>query len=148
MKALVYERNPVKFAATAAASKVRPGVGARVGPLRLTDVSEPDLPGEGWHRITTRMSGICGSDLATIDAKSSRYFEPLVSFPFVMGHEAVGELEDGAVVPFEILIEQRSGTAYSLGRARWMPDGGFRGFATSPAATGWRPWAWGEAWLV
>ena len=33
------------------------------------------------------------------------------------------QVEDGALVPFEILIERRRGTAYSLGRARWMPDG-------------------------
>ena len=40
------------------------------------------------------LSGICGSDLATISGKSSFYFSPLVSMPFVPGHEVVGELLD------------------------------------------------------
>ena len=47
------------------------------------------------------LSGICGSDLATVDGKSSRDFEPLVSFPFVPGHEVFGELEDGTRVVLE-----------------------------------------------
>jgi threonine dehydrogenase-like Zn-dependent dehydrogenase len=38
------------------------------------------------------LSGICGSDLATLDGRSSRYFEDIVSFPFVPGHEVVGHL--------------------------------------------------------
>ena len=40
------------------------------------------------------LSGICGSDLATIAGRSSFYFSPLVSLPFVPGHEVVGELLD------------------------------------------------------
>jgi threonine dehydrogenase-like Zn-dependent dehydrogenase len=43
-------------------------------------------------RIRTRLSGICGSDLATIRAKGSPYFSPLTSCPFVFGHEVVGEV--------------------------------------------------------
>jgi threonine dehydrogenase-like Zn-dependent dehydrogenase len=41
------------------------------------------------------VSGICGSDLATLDGRTSRYFEDMVSFPFVPGHEVVGVLDDG-----------------------------------------------------
>lgn len=33
------------------------------------------------------------------------------------------QVEDGADVPFEILIERHRSSAASLGRARWMPDG-------------------------
>jgi threonine dehydrogenase-like Zn-dependent dehydrogenase len=40
------------------------------------------------------LSGICGSDLATLGGKSSFYFSPLVSLPFVPGHEVVGEVLD------------------------------------------------------
>jgi threonine dehydrogenase-like Zn-dependent dehydrogenase/DNA-binding CsgD family transcriptional regulator len=40
------------------------------------------------------LSGICGSDLATITGRSSFYFTPLVSMPFVLGHEIVGETLD------------------------------------------------------
>ena len=41
--------------------------------------------------------GICGSDLSTLDGRSSRYFEDIVSFPFVPGHEVVGLLTDDGV---------------------------------------------------
>ena len=50
--------------------------------------------GPGWGRVRPLLSGICGSDLATISGKSSFYFSPLVSLPFVPGHEVVGELLD------------------------------------------------------
>ena len=98
MKALVFERSLPRFAAARVASSFAPGGGARVGPLRLTDVDPPELPGPGWRRVRPRLAGICGSDLATVDGQSSRYFEPIVSFPFVPGHEVVGELDDGARV--------------------------------------------------
>jgi len=85
------------------AGSVVPGSGARVGPLRLTDLDEPDLPGPGWQRIRPRLAGICGSDLSTIDGKSSRYFEPIVSFPFVPGHEIVADSDGGRVVVEPVL---------------------------------------------
>ncbi len=102
MKALVFSRKPAKFAAAMVAGRLAPGAGARVGPLALRDVDPPGLPGPGWVRVRPRLAGICGSDLATIDGTSSRWFEPIVSFPFTPGHEVVGDLDDGrrvAVVP-------------------------------------------------
>ena len=95
MKALVFSRKPARYAAAMVAGQLRPGRGARYGPLTLGDIDAPELPGPDWLRLRPRLSGICGSDLATIDGKSSRYFEPLVSFPFTPGHEIVGDLDDG-----------------------------------------------------
>ena len=95
MKALVFERSLPRYAAARVAASVSPGGGARVGPLRLSEIDPPDLPGPEWRRISPILAGICGSDLATVDGHSSRYFEPIVSFPFVPGHEIVGELADG-----------------------------------------------------
>jgi threonine dehydrogenase-like Zn-dependent dehydrogenase len=95
MKALVFSRKPAKFAAAMVAGRLSPGGGAKVGPLALRDVDPPELPGPGWVRVRPRLAGICGSDLATIDGTSSRWFEPIVSFPFTPGHEVVGELDDG-----------------------------------------------------
>jgi threonine dehydrogenase-like Zn-dependent dehydrogenase len=102
MKALVFSRKPARYAAAMVAGSLRPGRGARFGPLSLRDVDPPELPGLDWLRFRPRLSGICGSDLATIDGQSSRYFEPIVSFPFTPGHEVVGDVEDGrraVVVP-------------------------------------------------
>lgn len=98
MKALVFSRKPAKFAAAMVAGRLAPGAGAKVGPLALRDVDPPELPGPSWVRVRPRLAGICGSDLATIDGSSSRWFEPIVSFPFTPGHEVVGELDDGTRV--------------------------------------------------
>jgi threonine dehydrogenase-like Zn-dependent dehydrogenase len=104
MDALLFPRKEARYAAAMAASRIRPGAGATVGPLRFTQLQEPTLPGDGWEHIRTRLAGICGSDLATIDGKASRYFEPLVSFPFVPGHEVVGERADGSRVVLEPVL--------------------------------------------
>ncbi|MDH4143592.1 MAG: zinc-binding dehydrogenase [Acidimicrobiia bacterium] len=104
MKALLFRRNEVRYAAAAITSRFVRGEGARIGPLSLSDIAAPELPGAGWHRVTPLLSGICGSDLATIEGTSSRYFEPLVSFPFVPGHEVVGRLEDGTRVVIEPVL--------------------------------------------
>ena len=39
-----------------------------------------------------RLSGICGTDMGTITAKSSPALAPYVSFPSVMGHEVVADV--------------------------------------------------------
>jgi threonine dehydrogenase-like Zn-dependent dehydrogenase len=98
VKALLFERSLPKYAAASVAGRLAPGAGARFGPLSLSNVDAPDLPGPGWRVVKPRLAGICGSDLATIDGHSSRYFEPIVSFPFVPGHEIVGDLDDGTRV--------------------------------------------------
>lgn len=67
--------------------------------IELAEVPIPPLPNAEWVRISPRLSGICGSDLCTIQAKGSPYLSPFVSFPFVFGHEIVGTVtEVGAAV--------------------------------------------------
>lgn len=95
MKALRFERKAARFVAAGLAGRLTPGKGAAVGPIRLADLPEPDLPAPDWVRFRPHLAGICGSDLATIDGRTSRYFEPIVSFPFTPGHEVVGEIESG-----------------------------------------------------
>ena len=104
MEALLFPRNEARYVAAMAASRIKPGAGASVGPLRLTELDPPDLPGPGWEHVTTRLAGICGSDLATIDGRASRYFEALASFPFVPGHEVVAERADGTRVVLEPVL--------------------------------------------
>jgi threonine dehydrogenase-like Zn-dependent dehydrogenase len=67
--------------------------------MHLVDMPEPQLPTPEWVKVRTRLSGICGSDLAIITAKGSPYFSPFTSTPFVLGHEIIGEIaETGATV--------------------------------------------------
>jgi threonine dehydrogenase-like Zn-dependent dehydrogenase len=104
VKALEFDRKILRFAAAHVAGSVLPGRGAAVGPLRLTDVDPFPRPGPGWVQIRPRLAGICGSDLATIDGMASRYFEPIVSFPFVPGHEVVADTDDGSRVVLEPVL--------------------------------------------
>jgi threonine dehydrogenase-like Zn-dependent dehydrogenase len=104
MKALQYDRDVVRFGAARLAGTLRPGTGARFGPLRLADVDPPELPGPDWVRLRPRLAGICGSDLATVDGRSSRWFEPIVSFPFVPGHEVVADTDEDRRVVLEPVL--------------------------------------------
>jgi threonine dehydrogenase-like Zn-dependent dehydrogenase len=71
--------------------------GLATGPyalLRLRDVGPPPLPNARWARVRPVLSGVCGSDLASIAAEGSPFFAPLTSFPFTFGHEVVGFVEE------------------------------------------------------
>lgn len=66
---------------------------------RLANVATPALPNDRWVRIRTRMGGICGSDINVITLKASPSTSPFSSFPFVIGHENVGDvIEVGSAV--------------------------------------------------
>ena len=69
-------------------------VAGPLAPLRLVNQPDPVPTRDGWARVKPLLSGICGSDLSTLAGKSSFYFSPLVTLPFVPGHEVVGELLD------------------------------------------------------
>jgi threonine dehydrogenase-like Zn-dependent dehydrogenase len=92
MKALEVYRSVPRYLAARALSGRVPGA-AGMAPVRLSDVQAPTAP-DGWVRLRTRLSGICGSDLATVSGGSSLYFSPLVSLPFTPGHEVVAETLD------------------------------------------------------
>ena len=104
MKALKFKRNIPRYAAAKIAGNIKPGSGASFGPIDLVHEEAPQSPGKDWVRVRPRLSGICGSDLATVDGKSARYFEPLVSFPFTPGHEVVGNLDDDSRVVLEPVL--------------------------------------------
>jgi threonine dehydrogenase-like Zn-dependent dehydrogenase len=94
---LLFEHSLPRFAAARVVSSFGSGRGAGVGPLRLVERDAPDAPADDWVHVDPVLSGICGSDLSTLDGRSSRYFEDIVSFPFVPGHEVVGVLTDEVV---------------------------------------------------
>ena len=104
MKALRIERSVARFAAARLASGVRAG---HVPTVRLAETDPPEVPGPDWEVIRPRLAGICGSDLATVAGRSSRWFEPIVSFPFVPGHEVVADAADGRRVIVEPVLHCR-----------------------------------------
>lgn len=99
--ALEYHRSPARYLAARGlgASPLAP-LASSLAPLRLANRYEPRRPESRWARVKPRLSGICGSDLALLTGRSSPYLSPLVSMPFVPGHEVVGDLlEDAGSLP-------------------------------------------------
>jgi len=92
MRAVQVYRSVPRYLAARALSARLPAV--PIAPLRLVETAPPALPGRGWVRVRPLLSGICGSDLATVTGHSSFYFSALVSMPFTPGHEVVGETLD------------------------------------------------------
>ncbi len=95
--ALQYFRSAPRYVGARTLGSKAPGlIAGPLAPLRLASVKDPEPPAgrSGWARVRPLLSGICGSDLSTLAGRSSFYFSPLVSTPFVPGHEVVGELLD------------------------------------------------------
>ena len=95
MRALQFRRSIPRYAWTRAVGQRFPGMVTRWGSqLRLATIDEPSLPASSWVRVSPLLSGICGSDLAIINGSASPYVSALTSFPFVPGHEVVGEVSE------------------------------------------------------
>jgi threonine dehydrogenase-like Zn-dependent dehydrogenase len=64
--------------------------------VRVEDIGEPPLPAQDWVRVNTTWSGLCGSDVKQIvlNGRRDNPLTALVSFPDVLGHEAVGRRAD------------------------------------------------------
>jgi threonine dehydrogenase-like Zn-dependent dehydrogenase len=98
--ALEYHRSPGRYltarglTATKAGRWMTGAIAGNVSPIRLVNREAPRLPGPGWTRITPLLSGICGSDLALLTGRASPYLSPMISMPFVPGHEVVGTTLD------------------------------------------------------
>jgi len=97
LKALVFRHSLAREAATAIGGRLdRRAFVSRFAPARLEDVGELPLPAEDWVRVETTFSGLCGSDVKQILLNGARDnpLTALVSFPHVLGHEAVGRRAD------------------------------------------------------
>ena len=97
MKALVFHHNLAREAAAKISGELNPrGFVARYAPVGLEDVDEPLPPNDEWVTCDTLMSGICGSDAKQIELNGRRDnpLTALLSFPHVLGHEAVARRSD------------------------------------------------------
>lgn len=131
--ALEYHRSPARYLTARGLTSVKPGrlltgaIAGNVSPLQLVNRQAPRLPGPGWTRVTPLLSGICGSDLAMLAGRASPYLSPLISTPFVPGHEVVGttldelpELPRGTRVVLDPVLSCR---ARGTSACRWCADG-------------------------
>lgn len=96
MQALVFESHLGRIAATRVLGALWSG--AYVGPtapLRLRELPDPPLPGDDWVVLRTRLCGICGSDAKQVflDGAYDNPMTALISFPQVLGHEVVADVE-------------------------------------------------------
>jgi threonine dehydrogenase-like Zn-dependent dehydrogenase len=77
-------------------------------PLKLETLPEPEPP-PGWRRVRVRLCGICGSDLGLLYGKNSPRLTPFFSFPAVLGHEILGEVEGARVIVNPLLACRERG---------------------------------------
>lgn len=92
MKALLYTPSLPRFFAARVLGKRFP---KGLLPLSLTQLPLPER--QGFVRVRVRLSGVCGSDLALLYGKSPPSISPFFSFPAVLGHEILGEVEGSLV---------------------------------------------------
>ncbi|MCM3489161.1 zinc-dependent alcohol dehydrogenase [Alkalihalophilus marmarensis] len=62
--------------------------------LQWRKIHEPTLPNEDWVKVKVKYGGICGSDMNLLYLHDSPSTSPFVSFPFTIGHEAVGQIDE------------------------------------------------------
>jgi threonine dehydrogenase-like Zn-dependent dehydrogenase len=97
VKALVFRHSLAREAAATIGGRVDThAFVSRFAPVRIEDIGELTLPAAGWVPVRTTFSGLCGSDVKQILLNGARDnpLTALVSFPHVLGHEAVGVRED------------------------------------------------------
>jgi threonine dehydrogenase-like Zn-dependent dehydrogenase len=96
MKGLQFHYSVPRLAATMILSRVwSRAYLSPLAPVRLESVPEPELPADDWVRVRTGLAGICGSDATQITLHGSfdNPLRGLLSFPHVLGHEAMGTIE-------------------------------------------------------
>src|ERR1700722_758343 len=97
MRALVFRHSLAREAASAIGGRVnRHAYVSKLAPVGIEDLAELPLPNGEWVRVQTTFSGLCGSDVKQILLNGARDnpLTALVSFPHVLGHEAVGRRAD------------------------------------------------------
>jgi threonine dehydrogenase-like Zn-dependent dehydrogenase len=96
MKALTFRYSLPRLAASKIAGALTPrAYVARWSAIRLEDAPEPQLIGDDWAIVRTTLAGICGSDAKQVFLRGDRDnpLTALISFPHILGHEAIGVVE-------------------------------------------------------
>ena len=67
--------------------------------IKLIDIPEPQITGEGQVKVKVHYASICGSDIHTVKGEADGHFQELgfkPGEPIVIGHEASGEIVEVA----------------------------------------------------
>lgn len=92
MQALQFDFKLQKYALTKMLGRIFPTIywNPAFSCVQLSKIEEPSLPNEEWVKMKVKYGGICGSDMNLIFLNDSPATSPYASFPFTIGHEAVG----------------------------------------------------------
>lgn len=94
MNALLFRHDVPRYLTTRSVYKMARRLwSVRLAPLDRVQLSTSGPTRTGWVRLRVRLSGICGTDLNLVTGRDSLFLEPEASYPFVPGHEVVGEID-------------------------------------------------------
>lgn len=95
MKGLVFDLSIPKYVMAKGLGGVYPKIHYGAGScLSLRELEAPKLPAPDWVRLKPVLTGLCGSDMATLWFKASPQLQPFNSFPAVLGHEILAEVTE------------------------------------------------------
>lgn len=109
VKELQFDYKLPRYAFSKLAGKLMPSFywNSKSSCVQLGDQSELVLPNEKWVKVKVKYGGICGSDLNLISLNDSPAISPYASFPFTIGHEIVGEINEVGSTVSELDIGER-----------------------------------------
>jgi threonine dehydrogenase-like Zn-dependent dehydrogenase len=94
MNALLFRHDVPRYLASRSVYRVARRLwSVRLAPLDHVRLPLPEPAAADWVRLGVRLAGICGTDLNLVTGRDSLYLEPEASYPFVPGHELVGEID-------------------------------------------------------
>ena len=99
MKALVFEYKISRLAiGRILGSFFLRGYLTKLGFLHLKEIPNPNLKNDDWIIVKTKFCGICGSDHKQVflDGNRDNPMTAVISWPQILGHEAVGTIVKGA----------------------------------------------------
>jgi len=97
MQALLYEYKLPRLAiARIAGFFTLRGYLTRLSPIKLRELPKPSIKASDWVVVKTKYCGICGSDHKQVflDGNRDNPMTALISWPQILGHEAVGCIEE------------------------------------------------------
>lgn len=110
MRALTFRYSMPRLAASKIAGTVHPrGYFGPWSSLRLQDAPSPELLADDWAIVRTTLAGICGSDAKQAFLRGDRDnpLTALISFPHILGHEAIGVIERAGAKASSLREDQR-----------------------------------------